>query len=109
MVRLFVPQDWVDSAHMSDRIAVEGLFMDIKADGKRYRLTEAVRILAVEGGDPDHPALVGKVKTHEQIVSLGGEQIGDSLICGETAYRVQQGFIAEYEGQGDPVSIVFRA
>lgn len=108
MTKFFVSQEWADSAHMEDRVSIQGLYMDVKADSKRYRLMEAVRIMGVEGGDADDLALVGKVKTHEQLLALGGEQIGDSLICGETAYRVQQGFIAGYEGQGDPVSVVFR-
>jgi hypothetical protein len=108
MPKLFIPQGWADSAHMEDRIAIEGLTMTVKLDGKRYRLEEAVRVLSVEGGDPDDLGLVGKVKTQGQLESLGGEQVGESLICGETAYRVCQGFLADFQGEGDPISVVFR-
>lgn len=108
MAKLFIPQQWADSAHMEDRIDIEGLTMTVKLDGKSYRLEEAVRVLAVEGGDPDEQGLVGKVKSNEQLESLGGEQIGESLICGETAYRVVPGFLAEFQGEGDPISVVFR-
>ncbi len=108
MPKFFIPQDWADSAHMEDRVDIQGLFMSVKADGKGYRLKEAVRVLGVEGGTSDELALVGRVKSHDQITALEGEQIGDSLICGETAYAVQLGFIAEFEGDGDPVSVVFR-
>jgi hypothetical protein len=107
MTKLFIPQEWADSAHMEDKIEIQGLLMKVKLDGKQYRLQEAVRVLSVEGGDPDALGLTGKVKTHAQIEKLGGEQIGESLICGETAYRVCQGFVAAHEGEGDPISVVF--
>lgn len=109
MQKLFIPQEWADSAHMEDRIDIQGLVIHAKADGKSYKLEEAVRVLSVEGGDPDNLALVGRVKSHEQIVALGGEQVGESLICGETAYRVQQGFLAEYQGEGNSISVVFKS
>lgn len=108
MPRIFIPQEWADSAVMEDRVQIAGDVMAVRADGKTYKMKEAVRILNVEGGDPDASGLVGKVQSLERLASLGAEQMGDSMICGDTAYKVQQGFVVEFQGEGDPVSVVFR-
>ena len=108
MPKIFIPQEWADSAVMEDRVQIQGETLTANADGKTYQMAEAVRVLAVEGGDPDNPGLVGKVKTQEQLVAMGGEHMGDSMICGDTAYKVQQGFVLTYPGADDPVSVAFR-
>ena len=108
MPRIFIPQEWADSAVMEDRVQIQGDIMSVRVDGKSYKMREAVRFLNVEGGDPDASGLVGKVKTLEDLASQGAEHMGDSVISGDTAYKVQQGFIVEFQGSGDPVSVVFR-
>ncbi|MHB8878371.1 MAG: hypothetical protein ACYC8T_32145, partial [Myxococcaceae bacterium] len=47
----------------------------------------------VTGAD-DHK-LLSKVKTDEQLHALGAEHMSDSVLIGETAYEVTQGFITE--------------
>ena len=69
--------------------------MTLKPDGQRYRLASAIRIMAevAEGTDPHD--LVGKVKTLEQIASLGGDHQSDSLVLGDNAYQVIEGFVGD--------------
>ncbi len=108
MPNLFFPQEWVDLANMEDKISLDGEQMVIKADGKAYRLTQAVRFLKVEGGEPDPHELLGKVKTARALEALGAETMAESVLLGDTAYRVEPGFSALYTGTDSPISAVFK-
>jgi hypothetical protein len=93
--RVFFPQQALDEWLEQGRIALVDDEMTLKPDGQRYRLTSAIRIMAevTEGTDPND--LVGKVKTVEQVAGFGGEHSHDSLIVGDNAYQVVEGFIGE--------------
>ena len=104
---LFVPQSWADRALLADTIEISGQTMTVRQDGRQYRLEEAVRVLGVDSGE-DAESLVGKVLSQAEIRGKGWEAFEESLLVGETAYRVQPGFLARYLGTGDPVSTVFR-
>ena len=108
MTKLFIPQEWIAQADMEGVIRIEGGVMTVASDGKQYGIEEALYVVSVEGGDPDAEDLLGKVITHEEVRQRGGEQVGESLIMGETAYRIEQGFVALFEGSGSPVSEAFR-
>ena len=108
MPKLFISQEWVDVSNMDDKVQLDGDRMVIKADGKAYQLQPAVRFLMVEGGDGDPHQLLGKVKTTAQLEALGAESMAESVLLGDTAYRVQPGFSALYTGTDSPVSTSFR-
>jgi len=108
VTKLFIPQEWVSKADMGEVVRIDGDTMIVASDGKQYRIEEALHVVSVEGGDPDAEDLLGKVVTHGEVKQRGGEQVGESLIMGETAYRVEQGFVALFEGSGSPVSEAFR-
>ena len=108
MPKLFISQEWVDVSNMDEKISLEGDTMVIKADGKAYQITPAVRFLLVEGGEGDPHQLIGKVKTNPQLDALNAEAMAESVILGDTAYRVQPGFSAIYSGTDSPVSASFR-
>ena len=99
--RVFFPQQALDEWLEQGRIALVDDEMTLKPDGQRYRLSSAIRILAevAEGTDPHD--LVGKVKTNEQIVSLGGDHQADSLVLGDNAYQVVDGFIGDVNDDDD--------
>ena len=107
MTRLFIPQQWADKALATDLIQIEGLALTIVEDQARYKLTEAVRVLSVEGGDPDAAGVLGKVLTRDEVRAKDGELIGESLILSDTAYKVRVGFVAEPESPGTPLSALF--
>ena len=108
MPRLFLPQEWVDEANLEETVHVEGETLTVPADGKVYRLTPAVRFLRVDGGDSDPNGWVGRVKPAAELEGMGASAMENSVIHGDTAYGVQPGYIAEYQGQGSPLSIAFR-
>ncbi|RME21189.1 MAG: hypothetical protein D6806_15120, partial [Deltaproteobacteria bacterium] len=92
---LFIAQQTLDTWMEQDKIDFENDVMKIKADGRAFKLIEAVRFVAVEGGVPDEAGLVGKVKTTEQLRQMGAERCADSVLYKDIPYKVQEGFIAE--------------
>jgi hypothetical protein len=93
--RVFFPQQALDSWLEQGRIGLVDDEMTLKPDGQRYRLSSAIRILAEVADGTDPYDLVGKVKTLEQITSLGGDQASDSLVLGDNAYQVIEGFVGD--------------
>jgi hypothetical protein len=59
-----------------------------------YPVTPAVHIVQLVTGE-DANGLVTKVKTEDQLKSLGAEQMADSVLLGDTAYEVVPGYVAE--------------
>lgn len=92
---LFIAQQTLATWMDQDKIDFEDNIMTIRADGRQFKLIEAVRFVKVEGGDEDTNGLLGKVKTGEQLDCLDAERYRDSVILNEVAYKVQEGFIGE--------------
>ena len=100
--RVFFPQlaldVWLDERRVKlvgDRLVLEG--------GHALELGSALRFLAevAEGVDPND--LVGKVKTLEEVAAMEGEHQADSVLLGDNAYEVVEGFVAQVaEGGPDP-------
>lgn len=91
--RLFIAQEALDSWVAEGRGELVRDELVDRAAGRRFRLCEGVRFLSEVTGGPDPHGLVGKVKDLEQLAALQGEQMADSVIVGENAYEVQQGFV----------------
>jgi hypothetical protein len=91
--RLFVAHDklalWVDQG----KVTVDRNVLTLLAERKSYTLVEAVRFLRILGDEPDTLALLGKVRTKDQLKALNAEHMETSVIIGETAYEVQPGFV----------------
>jgi hypothetical protein len=98
MARLFISQTRLTAWAGEDRVKVDGDLMTLSGDGRSFRLRAAVRFLKVSGPGVDPHLLVGKVKTVEALEELGGEHFYESVLLGDTAYDVQNGFL------GDPVT-----
>lgn len=93
--RVFFPQLALDEWLEEGRLELEGDTLTLLPEGKRYRLTSALRFLAevAEGTDPHD--LIGRVKNLEQLSELEGEHCADSVVIGDNAYDVVEGFLAE--------------
>ncbi|HUJ29384.1 MAG TPA: hypothetical protein VLW85_25365 [Myxococcales bacterium] len=91
---LFVPQSVLDKWSEQARIAVDGNVLTILGERKSFALTPAVRFLKMEAGD-DKVGLLSKVKTTDALKQMGAEHYMESVILGESAYQVQQGFLAD--------------
>ena len=91
--RVFFPQEALDQWLSDDRIELTGTELVIKAEGRKYRIMEAVRVLGESTGGQDDNEIVGRVKTVAYLTELGAELLGNSMIIGENAYDVVPGFL----------------
>ena len=100
--RVFFPQQaldrWLDEGH----VALAGDELFIPAAGRHFRLRSAVHFVAdvAETGDPH--SLCGKVKTLEDVTAMNGEHCADSVILGDSAYQVVEGFVGEILAPASP-------
>ncbi|UJR78475.1 hypothetical protein [Sandaracinus amylolyticus] len=95
--RLFVSQSKLDQWLSEELVDVDGEVMTTKNDGNRFNLKTAVLFLEEVTGAGDPSDLIGKVKDLEQIATVGGEYASGSVILGDNAYNVVEGFV------GDPI------
>lgn len=95
--RLFVSQSKLDQWLSDAFVDVDGEVMTLKDEGRKFKLETAVVFLEEVTGAGDPHDLVGKVKDLGQITALGGEYASGSVILGDNAYTVVEGFV------GDPI------
>ena len=91
--RVFLPQQVLDSWLATDKIAIDGDLLTILAEHRQYGLRPAVRFVKEVGGGGDAQKLLGKVKEPAQLKEMKAEHYMDSVLLGEAAYEVQQGFV----------------
>lgn len=90
--RVFFPQQALDLWMGEDRVDLVGNELVIKAEGRKYRVVEAVRVLKEVTGGLDEHELVGKVKSMSFMTELGAEILDTSMVLGDLAYEVVPGF-----------------
>jgi hypothetical protein len=93
--RVFFPQQvldrWLDAGDAE-------LFrneLTLKAEKKRYRLVEGVRVLSEVSGSGDQYDITGKVKTVAFLSELGAELLGESMLIGDNAYEIVPGWLGQ--------------
>ena len=92
---LFIAQQTLDAWVDQDKVEFDANVMTIKADGRSFKMVEAVRFVKVEGGEEDTAGLLGRVKTNDQLKAMGAERYRDSVLYQDIAYKAQEGFIGE--------------
>ena len=102
MSPIFVSQETIDRWLTEDRIDVEGERITLKPYGLSVDLTAAVHLLNEVAGGGDEKAWLGKVKTVSEIEGEGGEHDPGSVILGESAYEVVEGFVGRISSDTDP-------
>jgi hypothetical protein len=93
--RLFLPQAAVDAWMADGRARLMGEELKLEPQGYTLHLTSALLFKAEVTGSPDAYDLVGKAKSLEAVSALSGEHCADSVILGDNAYEVEEGFLAE--------------
>ncbi len=91
--RIFIAQDALDAWVAEGKGEVQRDELLDRSTGRRFRLREGLRFLSEVTGTPDAHGLVGRVKDLDQLGALRGEHMADSVIVGDNAYQVQQGFV----------------
>ena len=93
--RLFVSQARMDEWLSEGRVEVDGEQMTTLPEKRRFQLRTAVLFKQEVAGGGDEQSLVGRVKDVEQITELGGDYSAGSVILGDNAYEVLEGFAGE--------------
>jgi hypothetical protein len=93
--RVFFPQQALDEWLEQGRAALVGDELTVAPEGRRFQLASALRFVAEVAENSDPHDLVGKVKTLEQVSAIGGEHCADSVVLGDNAYQVVEGFLGE--------------
>ncbi len=90
--RVFFPQAALDEWIVDGTVDLSGGELTILAEGRRYKLAEAVRVLREVSGSGDSHDLVGRVKPRAALEQLGAELVESSMLLGDAAYDVEPGW-----------------
>jgi hypothetical protein len=90
--RVFFPQACLDQWGVEGKIELTPTELVILAEGRRYAITEMVRVVVEVTGASDPHGLIGKVKAKEELEAMGAEILEDSMIIGDNAYDVVPGW-----------------
>jgi hypothetical protein len=91
--RVFFPQSAVDQWGIDGKIDLVNGELILLADGRRYKVEEAVRIVTEVTGANDDRKIIGKVKAKRALDEIGAELLETSMILGDNAYDVVPGWI----------------
>ena len=93
-MRLFLPQAQLEEWALEDKADVKDGVLVVTGEEGVYPVSPAVHVVQLVTGEDTH-GLVTKVKTEDQLKTLGAEQMADSVLLGDTAYEVVPGYVAE--------------
>ncbi len=86
-------QQWADAG----KVRLEDTTLFLLKEQRSVVLKPAVRFTKLTVGDEDPHALLGKVKTDEQLRGMDAEHYMDSVLCGDIAYEVVEGFLGDLQ------------
>lgn len=90
--RIFFPQEALDAWIVAGHIDLGGSLLTVLPEGRSYRVVESVRVVREVTGQPDPHEVVGKVRSRQFFEELGAELLEGSMILGDNAYDVVQGW-----------------
>jgi hypothetical protein len=93
--RVFFPQQVLDRWLNAADAELHANELTLKAERKRYKLVEAVRVIAEVSGTPDPYDITGRVKTVGFLTELGAELLGESMLIAENAYEIVPGWLGQ--------------
>jgi hypothetical protein len=96
--RVFFPQSAVDQWGIDGKIDLVAGELILLADGRRYKVEEAVRVVTEVTGANDDRQIIGKVKPKRALEEIGAELLESSMILGDNAYDVIPGWMGTPTG-----------
>lgn len=93
--RAFLAQDLLDTWLAEERVSLDGEVLKLLPQGPAFVLTSAVLFQAEVATGEDPLDLCGKVKPLQKVAELGGEHVPGSVVIGDNAYEVCDGFLGE--------------
>ncbi|MFM2419093.1 MAG: hypothetical protein RL385_3816 [Pseudomonadota bacterium] len=91
--RLFLPQSAIEHWLSTGDASLTDTQLELH--GVAYGITPAVHVLQELAGGEDKTPLVGRVKTVEELTAMGGEVCAGSVVLGDCAFEVVEGFEAQ--------------
>ncbi|MBP9088589.1 MAG: hypothetical protein KBG15_20875 [Kofleriaceae bacterium] len=95
MSRLFISVERLEAWTAEGRANFAGDRMTLTELGRSFTMEPAVHFVGVSGSDVDPAGLVGLVKSAATLSEMGAELMESSVIYGDTAYEVVNGFVGE--------------
>lgn len=95
-MKLFLPQKTLEDWALQDKADLSEGKLVVKEPKSSHPAVPAVHFSKIVSGD-DTASLVGRVKTLEQLSAMGAEHMQDSVIMGDIAYEVVEGYITEVQ------------
>lgn len=92
-VRFFISQDALDALVGADQATLDGERLVVPSRRLEARVEPAVYFLREVEGKADANDLVGKVKTEEALAARGADHFRKSVILGDFAYDVVEGYL----------------
>ncbi|MBN1769616.1 MAG: hypothetical protein JXB32_00010 [Deltaproteobacteria bacterium] len=92
-VRFFISQDVLDGLVAEEQATIDGEQLVVSSRNLQARVEPAVYFLREVEGKPDPNELVGKVKTEEALALRGADHFRKSVILGDSAYDVVEGYL----------------
>ena len=89
--RIFVPQDTLDVWVADQKAAVSGT--ELQFEGDLFDLQPGVLFVKDVSDTGDPHGLLGRVKDKAQLDAIGAEHYMGSVVLGDSAYDVEDGFI----------------
>ncbi|MDB4942936.1 MAG: hypothetical protein JWP97_2470 [Labilithrix sp.] len=96
--RVFFPQTAVDQWGIDGKIDLVAGELILLAEGRRYKVEEALRIVTEVTGANDDRQIIGKVKSKRALQEIGAELLETSMILGDNAYDVVPGWVGTPTG-----------
>ena len=91
--RVFFSQASVDQWGIDGKIDLIDGELILLAEGRRYKVEEAIRIVTEVTGANDDRKIIGRVKPKRALDEIGAELLETSMILGDNAYDVVPGWI----------------
>ena len=93
--KFFWPQELLDQWIVDEKIVLRGDTLSILEEKRDFKVKQAVYFASDVGDGEDAQDLVGRVKELEILGEMGAEHYMDSVLVGDSAYQVVQGFTGE--------------
>lgn len=90
--RIFFPQAALDQWGVEGKVDLSASELILLAEGRSYKVVEAVHVVTEVTGANDAHQIVGKVKSKVSLEELGAEILENSMIIGDNAYDVIPGW-----------------
>ncbi len=95
MPTVFLSHDLVQQWTDQGKAKLDDTVLSLMAHDRTATLKPAVRFTALIDGSDETHRLLGKVKTTAQLSELGAEHYMDSVLLGDVAYTVVDGFVGD--------------